>query len=1547
MAADDSSGFFTGVWPRLRAAASSWRRRGDRSGGDDDDADGDNQGEEATVKLRLARRATKVARVGRNLAFVSFNLEVLVFVYAFWRARRRNLTWRQPIQALPMLVIPALATLIYAAFIRFARRLDLKDKKMLERLQEEKQTNDCVPREFDQNEQNSAKKYDVVDDASKFSASAYSAETSKLGKHHQPSISLRDDGGGDMSWGHSNDFQPMRSDSLRRRRLSIEKTYMTNSSAFSQPINWSSEHLADDLDDPDCIQRTVEHHSNSGADVADNGTVYSSVETSSCIPGCNIVHMNSNATDRAECTPPLSSPKSNGELAQEDAVQIALAGPKSDLPAFAEFLHEVVEEKESSKFHVSEENRASFILEKELLVSPSAVKNIEQRLGTSGFTLCSQGTEKEDVAGGVCFIKVSPELSFLSSQELVLEGSKDASDKESCELNTQEENNAVVNSEEEALHDQHVVSTAEQCSGTSGFFLRCQGSNTTEVPAIVNFFAVSHESNYPAPVESLAEDDEDSEGDETSDVHLPEQKGQEAFPDPFVVDSYEDPFATSEFLSQSEAAKVLGFIKEDLSESQDEVASSYDGCNTENMIGDSVSVQLIPEANIMEALQGGQETLSDPLHHSSCDSAGLFVSSSEISNDEAYSSNSNSYFLYANSVEEEAPIPGQGGYSESKDEMFLDTPILLNEVTSAASWTDNAGCSRFIPNSDRTQSLHDGKRAPPKRSERANVCLEESFVSSDQEIHSENFSLYSRSSSCVSEVNMIETLRGGAFPIPENDERNPVMVPNVNHAENYTNNARSADSFPEINMTETRNVGKEATIGSVHEVSSNFVNSLRAPDAGNDMEKFDNYIDLLSSSAVPVVDAFEGLQAGQGFSEEQCENDLTVCKTKVFPKVKNDENYLTNTIGDIQECKERSIDALQSAQPGLSKSQDEGVFTLHGTYMSPDGISNAGHYLTADYASDIRNTMGSHRISQNASPESQPQDHLSFKEAFVYPDELCLAENNSGNAKSSLCSAEVNLIEFVDSDQRGTPQQQDENNLGFEDIYMAHQCGTSENRLNDLRYQHISDANIVETIQGAERLSSEILHDGIFSIVGTSTSLDGGNKADNSSNNSGSTMHTATILLGLQEGNFKPQDEKAMAISQDEVDSAETNCPNCTYAEATMTGAVEDVNKPPSHSQDEHPGTYISSEKGKTNATNHSNYSRSSSSMPDDNLIEISAVGQEGSLEPNNEYPSSFEKTSISENSPNNPTSVSHTSMKESVIFSGKRLPDPLLEDVHRFDKISGDERANKSLNENGPSYEQIAITQAEVNYTESQDCTEASNLNCTEASESVSEGFFEPEQQGGPELALSQVEMPFFIDEDKGTGKDHNSCIAASSHHEISILETLQELPIAAGSEKGFPDSSKACEPHCTDKELKDLKINDMKEDVEDLDEDHENNPIDLLGASEITPALAQKPSVKLYAKDASWRDLAMGTSNDFEAARVDGLRQRKPIFTISSGTGSSTVSELDDMQYTEPVDDDTSPLSTPLPSSVDVNTQNRSNDKSVCISAECSPTEQPGKRI
>jgi hypothetical protein len=103
------------------------------------------------------------------------------------------------------------------------------------------------------------------------------------------------------------------------------------------------------------------------------------------------------------------------------------------------------------------------------------------------------------------------------------------------------------------------------------------------------------------------------------------------------------------------------------------------------------------------------------------------------------------------------------------------------------------------------------------------------------------------------------------------------------------------------------------------------------PDVGNGVNQFDNSLDLLLCSFDPVFDASEGLQAaqGQGFSKLQSENVFTFAKTNVTTKeICNDGVYLTNITGNLQNSKKMSNDASGSAQPGLSKSQDVGAFTL-------------------------------------------------------------------------------------------------------------------------------------------------------------------------------------------------------------------------------------------------------------------------------------------------------------------------------------------------------------------------------------------------------------------------------------------------------------------------------------------------------------------------------------------------------------------------------------------------------------------------------------------
>ena len=67
-------------------------------------------------------------------------------------------------------------------------------------------------------------KCDPMDDATNFSSDTDPAETSKLGKHHSSSVNFRDDGGGDVSWGHSKDVKEMCSENTYNQQQHIQTT---------------------------------------------------------------------------------------------------------------------------------------------------------------------------------------------------------------------------------------------------------------------------------------------------------------------------------------------------------------------------------------------------------------------------------------------------------------------------------------------------------------------------------------------------------------------------------------------------------------------------------------------------------------------------------------------------------------------------------------------------------------------------------------------------------------------------------------------------------------------------------------------------------------------------------------------------------------------------------------------------------------------------------------------------------------------------------------------------------------------------------------------------------------------------------------------------------------------------------------------------------------------------------------------------------------------------------------------------------------------------
>ncbi|VAI63822.1 unnamed protein product [Triticum turgidum subsp. durum] len=802
------------------------------------------------------------------------------------------------------------------------------------------------------------------------------------------------------------------------------------------------------------------------------------------------------------------------EVKSAAIVDIDIVSPKLSLQA--ELRGGGVEENEQSKFHLTEEITTPFNLEAEVLLSPVAVNNSEYYAETPEFSLYNEESEEMEVVESVSFVKASHESSFLSSPELVAEGDDDAREKETREVSTNEENETLINLEEKPLQAAPVVSTTDQCLETPVF--SSSSEETTDVPEIVSFVTVSPELNYSVSPELLAESEDGIKEYETSDLHLHEQKAlpfnlEDPFLDPLVVDSAEDALAKSEV---GKITEVQGVVEGVLPESEDEevvdhlkpvLASPDDDTAAQNLISNSTFAQFIPDSSVKEGSQAGQQALLESPHESTCHSEGTFLSSGM----------------------KITPFAGQEGLSKSEDEI-ASTSL---EVRTAENLTANSGPSQSIPDSNGSQSLHDQEQAPSETLQDVNFLIEGSHTSSDEGINSEIFSLYSRSSSCVSEINMLESLRSGTSSEPENDrglsfdERNRVIFHNLDSTENYTNNPATAESM--TNMIETLNIADETTAGSPHEVSSNFVDSFVAPDVINGMTQSDQHLDLSSSSFAPVVDAFETLQSGHVFSEPQLENDVTFEETQMSPKEADDaENYFINTIDDPQDSERTSTVALE----------DEDDLTLHKAYMSPEDISEVENSLADDYASDLPHMPENHCFSEKVSPESQ--DPLSSEEILVHPEGL-KTENDLDGAKSSLFSTEVNLAELWGIAHEGTLQQ-DETMLGFEEA-------NSEDHYDNSRSLDIPDVTVAESLQAAERSSSEILYDGMFSFEGTLISLDGDDNAEDFTNNSGSDMHTAqtdtTSLPGLQEGSFKPEDENAVnSITPYEVDTEESSSSN-------------------------------------------------------------------------------------------------------------------------------------------------------------------------------------------------------------------------------------------------------------------------------------------------------------------------------------------------------------------------------------------------------------------
>ncbi|KAK8463610.1 hypothetical protein SEVIR_1G384500v4 [Setaria viridis] len=134
--------------PRGLARSSSgvWWKLGDAAAASDASSEVERRlrgiaEEEAAVRARVERRHAAAPAVRRRIAAASMGLEAVALVYGLWTAARRrgNSSRRlKLLHLLPALAVPAMATLVLAAFARFRRTLDGRDQQHLERLRTER-----------------------------------------------------------------------------------------------------------------------------------------------------------------------------------------------------------------------------------------------------------------------------------------------------------------------------------------------------------------------------------------------------------------------------------------------------------------------------------------------------------------------------------------------------------------------------------------------------------------------------------------------------------------------------------------------------------------------------------------------------------------------------------------------------------------------------------------------------------------------------------------------------------------------------------------------------------------------------------------------------------------------------------------------------------------------------------------------------------------------------------------------------------------------------------------------------------------------------------------------------------------------------------------------------------------------------------------------------------------------------------------------------------------------------------------------------------------
>uniref|UniRef100_A0A0E0K7A7 Uncharacterized protein n=1 Tax=Oryza punctata TaxID=4537 RepID=A0A0E0K7A7_ORYPU len=1497
MAADDSSvGFFS----RLRAAASAWRRSGHAhhpAGADDDGT----QNEE-TVRSRLVRRAAAARRLAHKLAFVSFNLEP------------HN----------------ALLEFLSSGNILSCFAVDLKDQTRLKRLQEEKQANDGEPRKLNQNDLISAQNCDDVHDASNslpatdsnstFLPATHSENrTSKPKKRRQPSISSRGDGEADMSWGHSKDFQPMPLDGLRKRRFSSEKTYTTTSIA--------TESIEEDT----------------------QNTTSSSVAGSSC--GKEIPESSDSS---------ISQPNNIKPICGSSAPLIRYPG------IFPRDGNEVVP---AASTHLDQQGGAHDSTE-DTVFSPTDYRN------HSGPVLSVKLTEpptihhESSVGGGEDKI-------FDRLLDIVNTNFSSCKENLICPVKSHD---SFFDRGDSCLTEHGIPSLAtvfrempvkvsEENSPSQPEKLESYPVSINEVPASPSDYIVAYGSlndvspNSSDPVLSALENFE----------KVPPEGGKEES----LLEPHKSAALQTDTFAPEKVPTSHAIDDNEVIINPDEVTNALACISTDaNIIAAVANIDtgVSPRLNLPAFQELHREEFEDPEVRFSSSAELVMKGDEDTRENEPCGVNrqeGNDVFICS---EEEALL---GPLVVSTTEQYMKTsgfPLCCQDA-----------------------NMMEVPRIVAVNPELNNPTSRELLIDSDEVLKEElSYDLH------------LKEPNGPPFDLEKEDFMDPPVVDISEHSL-ATSKLFLCNGGVETTITEAHGAVKKSLPESQDEGPLNPIKAVVDPscDDSNTQDMINN---VTPAHFVPDTNMREKFQGGQEKTREAFSNQLDqrTCNFEGIllssGEINNDVFYSSSSSSYLLCASAVEDNAPSSVQGRLSESEDGTTSAFTPIFLDEVILmcfmmhTTGGGALSEPENSQIfnlddKNTMMFHSVhsteyygNNSRSAEFIPETNLietldvaresidgllhevssNIVNAFVTPyrgndigksdDYLALlssssvhtiqnskAKNNPYKTTSSLFSADVNLTGCLGGGQQGN-QQEEETTLCFENHYMAFQDANSEDHFTNLGSQDIPGANISDILQVEERLSSDKLHDGIFSTEGTLIPLDDGNIAD--SINSSFVLHNNRNLLGLQEGSFKPQDEHTMtSISRDKVDIAEK--PTCYLAGESMVADLQDTNKTPPEPKNENFSSFsgacnlLDESKG---STYHPYYSRSMSSGSECSLIETPEAARGESDEPDEENRFSFEETLMPEISSNSPRYASYNRIQEAVRSSGKGSSDPLMVDVHSFHMIpAGEEKENKSLNEIAHNSEQTAIIKEDVKCIGSFPNKPglfpyALNDNCPVAPENFVKGFSEPQYHEGPEIAVLLAGMPFFVDND-------NTRCSSSCHSELNIAEATQELSIHVGN-KVSPKGYELPDWHCMDKEAKDGRLDDVKEDLEDLDEDHENSPMDPPEVAGITPALAPTPSLKLYAKDASWRDSLMGVSNDFEVAQAAGLRQRKQVFTISSSTGSSTMSELADTQYTELVDDVINSHSAPLPSSAVINIKSGPKGMAAYF-LEQPATEQPRKNI